>query len=212
MKYFAPHTVVALGTILAGSFGFSDLAEATSFYLGNGLNVPEVGSFFSYTKDGIGLTTTGILDNGNGRNVYRSLLGSGVTKEVLFDGDDNQIDGVGPDETLVLTFNQVVNLVSVTFSRVGDNDDFKLFVDGNQFIAADIPGGNFLDLDISNFIFNPSPTGTKFGFTVIDKKDDYLVKYVEVNAVPEPLTILGAGTAIAFGTSFKRKLGKAKNK
>ncbi|WP_048753665.1 PEP-CTERM sorting domain-containing protein, partial [Crocosphaera watsonii] len=31
-------------------------------------------------------------------------------------------------------------------------------------------------------------------------------------AVPEPLTILGAGTAIAFGVGFKRKLGKAKKK
>ncbi|CCQ62703.1 PEP-CTERM sorting domain-containing protein, partial [Crocosphaera watsonii] len=29
--------------------------------------------------------------------------------------------------------------------------------------------------------------------------------------VPEPLTILGAGTAVAFGASFKRKLAK-KNK
>ena len=32
------------------------------------------------------------------------------------------------------------------------------------------------------------------------------------HAVPEPLTILGAGTAIAFGTTFKRKLAKAKKK
>ncbi len=32
------------------------------------------------------------------------------------------------------------------------------------------------------------------------------------NAVPEPLTILGAGTAIAFGTGFKRKLAKALKK
>lgn len=32
----------------------------------------------------------------------------------------------------------------------------------------------------------------------------------EVSAIPEPLTILGAGTAVAFGTGFKRKLGKAK--
>ncbi|MDJ0661953.1 MAG: PEP-CTERM sorting domain-containing protein [Crocosphaera sp.] len=30
--------------------------------------------------------------------------------------------------------------------------------------------------------------------------------------VPEPLTILGAGTAIAFGTHFKRKSGKANKK
>ncbi len=32
------------------------------------------------------------------------------------------------------------------------------------------------------------------------------------STVPEPLTILGAGTAVAFGTSFKRKLSKAKKK
>ncbi len=30
--------------------------------------------------------------------------------------------------------------------------------------------------------------------------------------VPEPLTILGAGTAIVFEAGFKRKLAKAKNK
>lgn len=34
----------------------------------------------------------------------------------------------------------------------------------------------------------------------------------QVETVPEPLTILGAGTAIAFGTGFKRKLAKAKKK
>ncbi|WP_420911668.1 PEP-CTERM sorting domain-containing protein [Rippkaea orientalis] len=30
--------------------------------------------------------------------------------------------------------------------------------------------------------------------------------------VPEPLTILGAGTAIGFGATFKRKLAKKTNK
>lgn len=34
----------------------------------------------------------------------------------------------------------------------------------------------------------------------------------DITVVPEPLTILGAGTAIAFGTAFKRKLSKAKKK
>ncbi|MEA5508410.1 PEP-CTERM sorting domain-containing protein [Crocosphaera sp. UHCC 0190] len=32
------------------------------------------------------------------------------------------------------------------------------------------------------------------------------------SAVPEPLTILGAGAAISFGTAFKRKLAQKKNK
>ncbi|PSF37813.1 PEP-CTERM sorting domain-containing protein [Aphanothece hegewaldii CCALA 016] len=34
-------------------------------------------------------------------------------------------------------------------------------------------------------------------------------KVVGINAVPEPLTILGAGTAVAFGGFFKRKLAKS---
>ena len=39
-----------------------------------------------------------------------------------------------------------------------------------------------------------------------------LPEQTPVEPVPEPLTILGAGTAVAFGTSFKRKLAKAKSK
>ncbi|EHJ14700.1 PEP-CTERM sorting domain-containing protein [Crocosphaera watsonii] len=35
---------------------------------------------------------------------------------------------------------------------------------------------------------------------------------VEREVVQEPLTILGTGTAIAFGAGFKRKLAKAKKK
>ncbi|ACB52355.1 hypothetical protein cce_3007 [Crocosphaera subtropica ATCC 51142] len=36
--------------------------------------------------------------------------------------------------------------------------------------------------------------------------------YKVVGVVPEPLTILGAGTAVAFGGAFKRKLGKKDKK
>ncbi len=35
---------------------------------------------------------------------------------------------------------------------------------------------------------------------------------LQVEHVPEPLTLLGAGSAIAFGAGFKRKLAKAKKK
>ncbi len=40
------------------------------------------------------------------------------------------------------------------------------------------------------------------------------VENVQLTPVPEPLTILGAGTAISFGGFFKRKLsqGQKKNK
>ncbi len=40
---------------------------------------------------------------------------------------------------------------------------------------------------------------------------DNIAFATDTATVPEPLTILGAGTAIAFGTTFKRKLAKSKN-
>ena len=48
-------------------------------------------------------------------------------------------------------------------------------------------------------------------YVVISNFDNVRLS-VEKAVVPEPLTILGAGTAIAFGAGFKRKLGKANKK
>ncbi len=41
---------------------------------------------------------------------------------------------------------------------------------------------------------------------------NYAFAVQQTATVPEPLTILGAATAVAFGTGFKRKLGKANKK
>ncbi|WP_412093201.1 PEP-CTERM sorting domain-containing protein [Crocosphaera watsonii WH 8501] len=43
-------------------------------------------------------------------------------------------------------------------------------------------------------------------------EQDLVYAVTEGTPIPEPLTILGAGTAIAFGAGFKRKLAKAKKK
>lgn len=48
-------------------------------------------------------------------------------------------------------------------------------------------------------VFNQS-----VGYAVIDD--------VTYNAVPEPLTIFGAGTALGFGAFFKRKTKQAQSK
>ena len=57
----------------------------------------------------------------------------------------------------------------------------------------------------------------KSGITVITPADVtapvsdlYSFDIQTTHAVPEPLTILGAGTAISFGAAFKRKLAKKK--
>ena len=51
------------------------------------------------------------------------------------------------------------------------------------------------------------------GFSAFGQAESFVAdNFASVEAVPEPLTILGAGTAIAFGTAFKRKFSKNKKK
>ena len=56
----------------------------------------------------------------------------------------------------------------------------------------------------STTIFSPTATINVFSET-------YAIA-TEVQTITDPLTILGAGAAIAFGAGFKRKLGKVKQK
>ena len=84
---------------------------------------------------------------------------------------------------------------------IGFNNNFiNVFEDGNSGLNTDniVSSLGAVSLPMSeNFIIRPWAV-----FTV----------NTNVAPIPEPLTILGAGTAIAFGTGFKRKLGKAKKK
>ena len=109
----------------------------------------------------------------------------------------------------------------------------------NTLITTDstgIPGVKQLKISDSSGVPSIGTTGTitfdllDFGFTSADilgafnnpdtnvipwfYQNDAIISFakLELYAVPEPLTILGAGTAIAFGTGFKRKLAKVKKK
>ncbi|MGK7954758.1 MAG: PEP-CTERM sorting domain-containing protein [Crocosphaera sp.] len=78
------------------------------------------------------------------------------------------------------------------------------------------PHANFLnrpanfDTAFANLDFNDTtlyPNGiASITISVVDEAPN------DSQPIPEPLTILGASAAIAFGTSFKRKLSKAKKK
>ena len=61
--------------------------------------------------------------------------------------------------------------------------------------------------NVSRIRFDVEAAHTTAGYTGLAE-----VGFNTATAVPEPLTLLGAGTAIAFGTSFKRKLAKSKKK
>ncbi|MEM9768254.1 MAG: PEP-CTERM sorting domain-containing protein [Cyanobacteria bacterium P01_D01_bin.71] len=180
-----------------------EAAQAITFNLGG---FPTVSSSFFLQEDGIGLTINGSDENGNSRSVARGPNGVGV----FLDGsaDDFETDGFGPDETLNLLFDSTVDLISATFSRVGFNDDFRLFVDGSATVDADIPGGNIFDFGIGTFDFTPFETiGDQFGFTVIGFNDDFFLKSVEVEKVPEPALMLGLG-AVAAGLLAQKRSRK----
>ncbi|NJM21014.1 MAG: PEP-CTERM sorting domain-containing protein [Richelia sp. RM2_1_2] len=164
---------------------------------------------FTLNQNNLEVTATGITRNGEIRNVFQGENGFGVTSG---EGERNEIDGdaLGKKETLNLGFNKLVNLISATFTKVDTNDDFKLFVDGNELVAAAIPGGNAIDTGIGSFDFTSfNAKGTVLGFTVGDDTgNEYFLKAVEVKEVkevPEPTTILGSLLVSGFGAMFYKK-------
>ena len=183
-------TTIALATASAAS-----AASITFDFSGNGGKQQS----FNLVEDGLSVTATGELVDGSSRDVFQDGDGFGVFRG----GDENtQIDGVNDDkrETLNLDFDNLVTLLSATFAKVDSNDEFKLFVDGNQLVSdTDIPDGGTFDFTSSN------ATGTVLGFSIGDSNDDYFLKSVEVQEVPEPTSILGSLLVSGFGTMFYKK-------
>ncbi|MDY7020119.1 MAG: PEP-CTERM sorting domain-containing protein [Cyanobacteriota bacterium] len=190
-------------------------AQAITFEFGGF----DLDSSLSFSEEGVDVTATGFTPNGvrfvsqtpNGLGVF------GVAENVggIIVPDAFQTDGLGPDETLELAFSQQISLVSATFGRVGSNDEFRLLVDGDELVSADIPGGNanFLSTDTGTFDFTifevDERTGSVLGFTVTDANDSYFLSSIEVEPVPEPLTILGSLSALGMGTVLKKRQKKS---
>lgn len=73
---------------------------------------------------------------------------------------------------------------------------------------------NFGRGDLLNWSFESteavSTLNIRFDHTGLEPGNANAINISTTGVVPEPLTILGAGTAIAFGGAFKRKLAKKK--
>lgn len=195
--------VLAAGTLTVTAVLQAAPAQALVFDFGDSFDIEPS---FSFSQGSIDVTATGAVASGSPRFVAQTGFGLGVRSQRR---DSNQIDGLGPDETLNLEFSEQVSLVSATFSRVGFLDEFRLLVDGTQFIAADIPNSDPLaslfDLDVGIFNFSPSPTGSLFGFTVTDRNDDYFLRAVEVTPVPTPAAVLPGLFGMGFAALRKKR-------
>lgn len=175
------------GSASAASIGFD--------FSGDGGKQPS----FTLDKDGLEVTATGKLVDDSSRDVFQTQKGFGVFRGV---GENPQVDGRNDNrrETLNLSFNNLVTLLSATFTEVDSGDEFKLFVDGAELISDTmIPGNGIFDFSSSN------ATGTVLGFSIGDRDDDYFLKSIEVKEVPEPTTILGSLLVTGFGAMFYKK-------
>lgn len=157
---------------------------------------------------------TSVTANPSG-TVVQGSNGLGIRQPSIFgiDLDSAQIDGFGVNETLNLTFNQTVRIISATFRGVGNdlgtglfNDDLRLLVDGTQAFTGDIVPGNGNPLVDSltgtiNFPFTIAQ-GQTLGFSVINASDDYFLSGLEVEVIPTPALLPGL---IGMGLAALRK-------
>ncbi len=132
------------------------------------------------------------LPDGDGILAATSLVVSSAPDELGFTIPIDILEGVSNvvNNTFTVT-NASIDIANTSFGAVNSTEGFALNFGGGA-------GISFL---------NTAGTG-EITSGVLDVDSSTLV----ITAVPEPLTILGAGAAVAFGTGFKRKLGKAKKK
>ncbi len=135
--------------------------------------------------------------------VTQSESGLGVKSGLL---DSGQIDGLGADERLILTFSEDVIINKAWFTMVGWNDEFSLSVNGVLLIEADIPGNGQFDF---TDLYAENRTGKIFAFSVTDWNDDYKVMGVEIESEPVPLpgaVWLFASGLIGFAGIRRKKI------
>ena len=148
------------------------------------------------TLDGLEVTST--WDEDTPINPVNSP--SIINQTLLFDGiaqidqGTNSYSGVG--------FNQLITRVlNSNLDNNTDNDE--------NLISITLQANN--SLNFPTFGLSPVDSFWSRNSDDINLRPQLKLDF-DVQPVPEPLTILGAGTAIAFGAGFKRKLAKVKKK
>jgi hypothetical protein len=193
-----------IGITLGLAIFNSEKAKAATFDFSNHSSKPSTS--FNLNQGNLNLVVTGhSASNGNAK-VVKNKFGLGVL------GNYNK--QVNKDETLIFNFDKTVRIVSATFSKVGLNDNFTLFIDGGEFVSADISGGDAKDRSLGTFNFTsllPKNQGSEFIFGLADSNDDYFLKKLEVRPVPESSSILGLLAIGVLGASYSLKSKKVSN-
>ena len=128
--------IIAMFTCYDGVLGFgkhSAVCTITYELIGTGGRASSI----AYTVDDVTVIATALATGGKPK-VSLGANGLGVHTRKANDLT-GEVDGEGVIEILRLTFDRVVELVSVVFDQVGLDDDFSLAVDGTTLISSPIP-------------------------------------------------------------------------
>ena len=193
----------AISTFLNGSSTASTLylqqdglTVANGVYAGLKFNNPGGVSGLTFTLFDIDNSSGSLTGNSwQDRVIVRGLLnGNSVASTATPQNSANiSIDGAGT------TYGSVAGATVLDGLKSVDNN---LSNDGNVTISFAGP----VDQLYIDFTQAPGATGSD------PQSHGIGIGNMTYQAVPEPLTLLGAATAIAFGTAFKRRSNQSKNK
>jgi hypothetical protein len=176
---------MAAGSASAATFNFTGSSSDSSSKSFTVAGITAVATAFREGPLGFLQFAGNVTQNGNGL---------GVASVPDTSGD---IDGFGFKDTLVLTFDQLVNFSLATFGAVDSGDDWDIFVDDGS--GAFVQVAN--DITDNPFNFNDGIV-KRIAFGADGINDDFRLNSVEVSAVPLPaagwLLIAGVGGLVAM--------------
>ena len=153
------------------------------------------------------------IDNDNG-----SLTGNGWQDRVIVRGLFNGAAVLPTTVSAVSTFLNAstgnISINGVATGYAGANISGATVLDGTKSVDNSLSNNGNVTISFAgpvdqlyiDFTQAPGATGTNPASHGIG------IGNMTYQAVPEPLTVLGAATAIAFGTAFKRRSNQSKNK
>jgi hypothetical protein len=192
-----------------------------------------------FEQDGLRLTATGHLLNGDGsigslEKIGQYSNGVGVTNddEFVWDykwkytsngwekdwykkyTDAHFVDGKGFDEVVKFVFDKVVKIEKIWFSYNEAGDDFAFTVlDGANagafYATVGIPGTSFY----SSFTFTKEILASMFGVGATGKYDEFKIKKIKVSYEdhPEVIPLPAAGWLMVAGLGGLAALRRKKN-
>ncbi len=146
-----------------------------------------------------------VLCNGRIDDTFNRIENASLSAER--DGNSGTPDFFFPGDSFSVSFSQAVTAVGIFFNANLTPSTSDLFVQTS--VGTATTGGSTYDfgtLFFAGLISDTPFTNATFGSVI--GGSSFNVDNLTYAPVPEPLTMLGAGTALGFGAFFKKKLAK----